>query len=256
MTIESGQQGSPRGRPRPADDRRETIAYRMWLPPLTDPTPVSELIARDYRASTAADRAGYHGRAAPAPAGGVGHRRLDGGRQHRSRRRPADRQVDVSADVRAGGRGVAYATSDSVLLRRHRRRRPDVRRGAAARRRGRHPCGARPCQSRGRRSESRYAATGADIQAVSGSARWQTTGRCATTRTTRHRRTRSAMCSWSSTGGRRSSAEFPDLEAVVQDIAGQGLAYGVHTVISTPRWTELRARVRDYLEHQGGVPTR
>lgn len=43
------------------------------------------------------------------------------------------------------------------------------------------------------------------------------------------------------------STEFNDLEAVVQDIAGQGLAYGVHTVISTPRWTELKARVRDYL---------
>lgn len=42
-------------------------------------------------------------------------------------------------------------------------------------------------------------------------------------------------------------AEFPDLEAVVQDIAGQGPAFGVHTVISTPRWTELKARVRDYL---------
>ncbi|PRC53521.1 type VII secretion protein EccCb, partial [Mycobacterium sp. ITM-2017-0098] len=43
------------------------------------------------------------------------------------------------------------------------------------------------------------------------------------------------------------SAEFTDLEATVQDIAGQGLAYGVHTMISTPRWTELRARIRDYL---------
>ncbi|MGD9622823.1 MAG: type VII secretion protein EccCb [Mycolicibacterium sp.] len=43
------------------------------------------------------------------------------------------------------------------------------------------------------------------------------------------------------------AAEFPDLEATVQDIAAQGLAYGVHTVISTPRWTELKARVRDYL---------
>ncbi|KWX65901.1 type VII secretion protein EccCb [Mycobacterium sp. NAZ190054] len=43
------------------------------------------------------------------------------------------------------------------------------------------------------------------------------------------------------------AAEFTDLEATVQDIAGQGLAYGVHTMISTPRWTELRARVRDYL---------
>ena len=42
-------------------------------------------------------------------------------------------------------------------------------------------------------------------------------------------------------------AEFPDLEPVVQDLAGQGLAYGVHTVISTPRWTELKSRIRDYL---------
>ncbi|BBX19340.1 type VII secretion protein EccCb [Mycolicibacterium duvalii] len=43
------------------------------------------------------------------------------------------------------------------------------------------------------------------------------------------------------------AAEFPDLEATVQDIAGQGLSYGVHTMISTPRWTELKARIRDYL---------
>jgi len=41
--------------------------------------------------------------------------------------------------------------------------------------------------------------------------------------------------------------EFPDLEPMVQDLAGQGLAYGVHVVIATPRWTELRSRVRDYL---------
>ena len=41
--------------------------------------------------------------------------------------------------------------------------------------------------------------------------------------------------------------EFPDLEPVVQDLAGQGLAFGVHVIISTPRWTELKSRVRDYL---------
>jgi len=34
---------------------------------------------------------------------------------------------------------------------------------------------------------------------------------------------------------------------VVQDLAGQGLAFGVHVIISTPRWTELKSRVRDYL---------
>ncbi len=43
-------------------------------------------------------------------------------------------------------------------------------------------------------------------------------------------------------------SEFPDLEPVVQDIASQGLAFGVHTVIATPRWTELKAKVRDYLQ--------
>ena len=42
-------------------------------------------------------------------------------------------------------------------------------------------------------------------------------------------------------------AEFPDLEPAVQDLAGQGLAFGVHVIISTPRWTELKSRVRDYL---------
>lgn len=41
--------------------------------------------------------------------------------------------------------------------------------------------------------------------------------------------------------------EFPDLESTVQDLAGQGLSFGVHVVITTPRWTELKSRVRDYL---------
>lgn len=41
--------------------------------------------------------------------------------------------------------------------------------------------------------------------------------------------------------------EFPELEATIQDLAGQGLAFGVHLVIATPRWTELKSRVRDYL---------
>ncbi|NTY60693.1 type VII secretion protein EccCb [Mycolicibacterium sphagni] len=41
--------------------------------------------------------------------------------------------------------------------------------------------------------------------------------------------------------------EFPELEPTVQDLAGQGLSFGIHTVITTPRWTELKSRVRDYL---------
>jgi type VII secretion protein EccCb len=43
-------------------------------------------------------------------------------------------------------------------------------------------------------------------------------------------------------------SEFPDLEPVVQGIAAQGLAFGVHTIVATPRWTELKSRVRDYLQ--------
>jgi type VII secretion protein EccCb len=41
--------------------------------------------------------------------------------------------------------------------------------------------------------------------------------------------------------------EFPDLEGHVQNLAAQGLSFGVHTIITTPRWTELKSRVRDYL---------
>jgi type VII secretion protein EccCb len=43
------------------------------------------------------------------------------------------------------------------------------------------------------------------------------------------------------------AAEFPLLEPIVQELAGQGLAFGVHTVIATPRWSELKGRVSDYL---------
>ena len=43
------------------------------------------------------------------------------------------------------------------------------------------------------------------------------------------------------------TSEFPDLEPLVQDLAAQGLSFGVHVVITTPRWTELKSRVRDYL---------
>lgn len=42
-------------------------------------------------------------------------------------------------------------------------------------------------------------------------------------------------------------SEFADLEVQVQDLAAQGLAFGIHVIITTPRWTELRSRVRDYL---------
>ncbi len=42
-------------------------------------------------------------------------------------------------------------------------------------------------------------------------------------------------------------SEFPDLEPTVQDIATRGLSFGVHTILSTARWTDLKSRVRDCL---------
>ncbi len=41
--------------------------------------------------------------------------------------------------------------------------------------------------------------------------------------------------------------ELPELESPVQDLAAEGLLFGIHTVITTPRWTELRSGVRDHL---------
>ena len=39
--------------------------------------------------------------------------------------------------------------------------------------------------------------------------------------------------------------EFDDVEAVVTQIAQRGLSYGVHVVVATPKWGDLRAAIRD-----------
>ncbi len=41
--------------------------------------------------------------------------------------------------------------------------------------------------------------------------------------------------------------EFPDLEAVVDGVAAHGLSVGVHLVITTPRWVDVKPRLRDCL---------
>ena len=147
-----------RGRPRPADHRRDPR-----VPNVVAAVDRSDAGQRTRRArppaAAAAVRPGNHGRAASAPPGSLGHRRVGGRRQHRRRRRPADRQVDVPADAGAVGRGHAHPEAGSVLLRRPRRRRPDVPRGPAARRRRRDPFRTRPGQPRRRRNESRSAPT-------------------------------------------------------------------------------------------------
>ena len=195
MTHRIRTAGAARGRPRPADHRRDPR-----LPNVVAAVDRSDAGQRTRRARPRRQPLrfglGHHGRAAPAPPGGVGHRRVGGRRQHRRRRRPADRQVDVPADAGAVGRRDAHAAAGAVLLRRPRRRRPDVPRGPAARRRRRDPFRTRPGQPRGRRDESRSAATGKRCSSSTGSARWPPTGRCARTRTIRRRPTRSATCSW------------------------------------------------------------
>ncbi len=41
--------------------------------------------------------------------------------------------------------------------------------------------------------------------------------------------------------------EYSELEPIVQDVAAHGLSVGIHTVISTPRWADLNPRIRDCL---------
>ncbi|WLS43444.1 type VII secretion protein EccCa [Micromonospora profundi] len=41
--------------------------------------------------------------------------------------------------------------------------------------------------------------------------------------------------------------DFPDLESRVQEIASRGLSFGVHVVVTTTRWSELRTWLRDLL---------
>ncbi|GAB7049573.1 type VII secretion protein EccCa [Catenuloplanes indicus] len=42
-------------------------------------------------------------------------------------------------------------------------------------------------------------------------------------------------------------ADFDDLEPLVTEVASRGLAYGVHVVVSTGRWMDLRPALRDLL---------
>ena len=224
----------------------EIRAYRMWLPPLADPTPVNELIERDYQRQPLRFGLGI----------------MDEPRRHRQE----VWGIDVSA---AGGNiaiGGAPQTGKSTFLQTlmlsaaatHTPRQVqfycvDLGGGGlmyledlAARRRGGHPIRARPGEPRCRRGESGSAATRKRFQAVPGGF---DRGVSAVARRSEHPAAADpfgdvflVIDGWPAF-----VAEFPDLEPVVQDLAGQGLAFGVHVVISTPRWTELKSRVRDYL---------
>jgi len=42
-------------------------------------------------------------------------------------------------------------------------------------------------------------------------------------------------------------AEFEEIEADIQQLAGRGLTFGVHVVITTSRWMDFRMQIRDVL---------
>lgn len=224
----------------------ETRAYRMWLPPLTDPTPVDELVERDHQRRPLRFGLGI----------------MDEPRRHRQE----VWGVDVSA---AGGNiaiGGAPQTGKSTFLQ-------TLMMSAAASHSPRdvqfycvdlgggglmyledlpHVGGVAT-----RAEPDRVNRVVAEVKAVQRQ-RERTFKELRVGSIAGYRQMREDPNSPAAAdpfgdvflvidGWPAFVAEFPDLEPVVQDLAGQGLAFGVHVIISTPRWTELKSRVRDYL---------
>ncbi|MBX7449069.1 type VII secretion protein EccCb [Mycolicibacterium sp. 3033] len=224
----------------------ENHAYRMWLPPLADPTPVNELVARDYARRPLRIGVGV----------------MDEPRRHRQEVWGID-IATAAGNVAIGG---APQTGKSTFLQ-------TFILSAAASHTPRHI--QFYCVDMGggglmyvedlphvggvatRAEPDRVNRVVAEVKAVLRQ-REQTFKQYRVGAMADYRQMRDDPNNPASAdpfgdvflvvdGWPAFAAEFPDLEPVVQDIAGQGLAYGVHTMISTPRWTELRARVRDYL---------
>lgn len=224
----------------------ENHAYRMWLPPLTDPTPVNELVARDYERRLLR----------------IGLGVMDEPRRHRQEVWGID-ITTAAGNIAVGG---APQTGKSTLLQ-------TFMLSAAASHTPRqiqfycvdmgggglmyiedlpHVGGVAT-----RAEPDRVNRVVAEVKAVLRQ-REQTFKQYRVGSVADYRQMRDDPNNPASAdpfgdvflvidGWPAFSAEFPDLEPIVQDIAGQGLAYGVHTMISTPRWTELRSRIRDYL---------
>lgn len=224
----------------------ESRAYKMWLPPLADPTPVNEMVERDYQRQPLRFPLGI----------------MDEPRRHRQE----VWGVDVSA---AGGNiaiGGAPQTGKSTFLQ-------TLMLSAAATHSPRqvqfycvdlgggglmyledlpHVGGVAT-----RAEPDRVNRVVAEVKAVL-RAREQVFKQCRVGSIAAYRQMREDPDSPAAQdpfgdvflvidGWPAFVAEFPDLEPAVQDLAGQGLAFGVHVIISTPRWTELKSRVRDYL---------
>lgn len=223
----------------------ESRAYRMWLPPLTDPTPVDELIARDRRQPL---RFGL----------GI----MDEPRRHRQE----VWGIDASA---AGGNiaiGGAPQTGKSMFLQTlvlsaaatHTPRQiqfycVDMGGGGLMYLEDLPHVGGVATRSEPDRVNRVVAEMKAVLRQREATFKQYRVGSIATYRQMRDDPTSPAAADPFGDvflvidGWPAFVAEFPDLEPIVQDLAGQGLAYGVHTVISTPRWTELKSRIRDYL---------
>jgi type VII secretion protein EccCb len=223
----------------------EMRAYRMWLPPLTDPTPVNELVARDRRQPL---RFGL----------GI----MDEPRRHRQE----VWGIDVSA---AGGNiaiGGAPQTGKSMFLQTlvlsasatHTPREVqfycvDMGGGGLMYLEDLPHVGGVATRSEPDRVNRVVAEMKAVLRQREATFKQYRVGSIASYRQMRDDPSHPASADPFGDvfliidGWPAFVAEFPDLEPVVQDLAGQGLAYGVHTIISTPRWTELKSRVRDYL---------
>jgi type VII secretion protein EccCb len=224
----------------------ETIAYRMWLPPLTDPTPVNELIARDYERRPLR----------------IGLGIMDEPRRHRQE----VWGIDVSTAAGNIAVGGAPQTGKSTFLQTlvlsaaasHTPRQiqfycVDLGGGGLMYIEDLPHVGGVATRAEPDRVNRAVAEVKAVLRQREGTFKQYRAGSMADYRQMREDPNHPASADPFGDvflvidGWPAFAAEFPDLEAVVQDIAGQGLAYGVHTVISTPRWTELKARVRDYL---------
>jgi type VII secretion protein EccCb len=223
----------------------ESRAYRMWLPPLTDPTPVNELIARDRREPL---RFGL----------GI----MDEPRRHRQE----VWGIDVSA---AGGNiaiGGAPQTGKSMFLQTlllsaaatHTPRQiqfycVDMGGGGLMYLEDLPHVGGVATRSEPDRVNRVVAEMKAVLRQREATFKQYRVGSIATYRQMRDDPGSPAAADPFGDvflvidGWPAFVTEFPDLEPIVQDLAGQGLAYGVHTIISTPRWTELKSRIRDYL---------
>lgn len=224
----------------------ENHAYRMWLPPLADPTPVNELIARDY------DRRPLR----------IGLGIMDEPRRHRQEVWGVD-VATAAGNIAVGG---APQTGKSTLLQTfilsasasHTPRQiqfycVDMGGGGLMYIEDLPHVGGVATRAEPDRVNRVVAEVKAVLRQREQTFKEYRVGSMADYRQMREDPNHPASADPFGDvflvvdGWPAFTAEFPDLEATVQDIAGQGLAFGVHTMISTPRWTELRSRVRDYL---------